>query len=64
VVQAAGIPVNPSITANAATNRLVGDKSQTFTIKSVGEAGSVQKTLTAVVKLDDSLGKLLYWREE
>lgn len=64
VVQAAGISVNPSITANAATNRLVGDKSQTFTIKSVGEAGSVQKTLTAVVKLDDSLGKLLYWREE
>lgn len=64
VVEAAGIPVNPTIKANAASNRLVGDKSQTFTIKSVGEAGSVQKTLTAVVKLDDSLGKLLYWREE
>ncbi len=42
----------------------MGDKSQTFTIKSVGEAGTVQKTITAVVKLDDSLGKLLYWREE
>jgi general secretion pathway protein K len=64
VVESAGLPINPSIKANAATNRLVGDKSQTFTIKSVGEAGSVQKTLTAVVKLDDSLGKLLYWREE
>ncbi|MFL5347265.1 MAG: general secretion pathway protein GspK [Hyalangium sp.] len=64
VVEAAGIQVNPAIKANAASNRLVGDKSQTFTIKSVGEAGSVQKTLTAVVKLDDSLGKLLYWREE
>jgi general secretion pathway protein K len=64
VVQSTGIPINPAINANAATNRLVGDKSQTFTIKSVGEAGSVQKTITAVVKLDDSLGKLLYWREE
>jgi general secretion pathway protein K len=64
VVESASIPVNPAIKANVANNRLVGDKSQTFTIKSVGEAGSVQKTLTAVVKLDDSLGKLLYWREE
>jgi general secretion pathway protein K len=64
VVEAAGIAVNPSIKANAATNRLVGDKSQTFTIKATGEAGSVQKTLTAVIKLDDSLGRILYWREE
>jgi len=64
VVESAGIPINPAIKASAANNRLVGDKSQTFTIKSVGEAGSVQKTITAVVKLDDSLGKLLYWREE
>jgi general secretion pathway protein K len=64
VVEAAGVGVNPAIKANAAQNRLVGDKSQTFTIKSVGEAGSVQKTLTAVVKLDDQLGRLLYWREE
>jgi general secretion pathway protein K len=69
IVAAAGVPinpsVNPSVNRNAANNnRLVGDKSQTFTIKSVGEAGSVQKTLTAVVRLDDALGRLLYWREE
>ncbi|MDY7225447.1 general secretion pathway protein GspK [Hyalangium rubrum] len=64
VVESAGVAINPAIKANAATNRLVGDKSQTFTIKSVGEAGSVQKTITAVVKLDDQLGRILYWREE
>ncbi|WP_164015078.1 general secretion pathway protein GspK [Pyxidicoccus trucidator] len=64
VVESAGIPINPAVKANVAGNRLVGDKSQTFTIKSVGEAGSVQKTLTAVVRLDDTLGRLLYWREE
>ncbi|NMO21588.1 general secretion pathway protein GspK [Pyxidicoccus fallax] len=64
VVEAAGVPVNPAVKSNVAGNRLVGDKSQTFTIKSVGEAGNVQKTLTAVVRLDDSLGRLLYWREE
>jgi general secretion pathway protein K len=69
VVQSAGVPVNasidPSVNRTAATNnRLLSDKSNTFTIKSVGEAGSVQKTITTVVKLDDQLGKLLYWREE
>ncbi len=64
VVEAAGIAVNPSIKANPAGNRLLGDKSNTFSIKSVGEAGSVQKTITAVIRLDDGLGRLLYWREE
>lgn len=64
LVQASGVPVNAAITSNPAANRLIGDKSNTFTIKSVGEAGAVQKTLTAVVRLDDGLGRLLYWREE
>ncbi|QRK13867.1 general secretion pathway protein GspK [Archangium violaceum] len=63
-IESAGIAVNPQLKANVAGNRLLGDKSTTFTIKSVGEAGSVQKTITAVVRLDDALGKLLYWREE
>lgn len=64
VIESAGVPVNPAVKSNVAGNRLIGDKSQTFTIKSVGEAGNVQKTLTAVVRLDDTLGRLLYWREE
>lgn len=64
VVESLSVPVNPSLKANVAGNRLLSDKSSTFTIKSVGEAGSVQKTLTAVVRLDDQLGTLLYWREE
>ncbi|MFE8596783.1 type II secretion system minor pseudopilin [Archangium violaceum] len=63
-IEGAGIAVNPQLKANVAGNRLLGDKSNTFSIKSVGEAGSVQKTITAVVRLDDGLGKLLYWREE
>ncbi|AKJ05726.1 general secretion pathway protein K [Archangium gephyra] len=63
-IESAGIAVNPQLKANVAGNRLLGDKSNTFSIKSVGEAGSVQKTITAVVRLDDGLGKLLYWREE
>jgi general secretion pathway protein K len=63
-IEGAGIAVNPAIKANVAGNRFLGDKSTTFTIKSVGEAGSVQKTLTAVIRLDNGLGKLVYWREE
>ncbi|NPC71537.1 type II secretion system protein GspK [Corallococcus exiguus] len=64
VVEQAGIAVNPLIKGNVQQNRYLGDKSKTFTIKSVGEAGSVQKTLTAVIRLDDGLGKLVYYREE
>ncbi|HEX8538032.1 MAG TPA: type II secretion system minor pseudopilin GspK [Cystobacter sp.] len=63
-IEAAGIAVNPNIKANVAGNRFLSDKTTTFTIKSVGEAGTVQKTLTAVIRLDDGLGKLVYWREE
>jgi general secretion pathway protein K len=64
LLQLAGIPVNPAITANVQGNRLVSDKTSTFSIKSVGEAGSVQKTIEAVIRMDDQgLGRLVYWRE-
>jgi general secretion pathway protein K len=68
VQQVAGnrFPIKPAL-ANAQANSNNGpltDKSETYSITSVGEAGSVQKTIHAVVRLDDSLGKLLYWREE
>jgi general secretion pathway protein K len=64
LVAAAGVPVNESIKNNVQNNRFVSDKSTTYSIKAVGEAGTVQKTITAVVRLDDGLGKLVYWREE
>jgi general secretion pathway protein K len=64
LVEQSGVAVNPLIKGNVQQNRYLGDKSKTFTIKSVGEAGSVQKTLTAVIRLDDGLGKLVYYREE
>jgi general secretion pathway protein K len=65
VIESAGVPVNVSIRNNVQNNRAVGDKSSTFSIKSVGEAGAVQKTISAVVRMDDQgLGRLVYWREE
>lgn len=64
IVQASGVAINTSILNSRQQNRWVSDKSQTFSIKATGEAGSVQRTITAVVRLDDQLGRLMYWREE
>lgn len=63
-VQTAGITVKPELVNNAAQNPYLGDKSQTFTIRATGQAGEVERTLTAVVRYDQGLGKLLYFREE
>jgi general secretion pathway protein K len=59
-----GIAIKPEIKTNLANNRWITDKSETFTIKAVGQAGDVEKTITAVVRYNDGLGKLLYFREE
>ncbi|MBF5044902.1 general secretion pathway protein GspK [Aggregicoccus sp. 17bor-14] len=59
-----GVTMDPRLTTAQSTSGPLTDKSETFSITSVGEAGSVQKTVHAVVRLDDTLGKLLYWREE
>ena len=64
VVQAAGIPVRPEILHNPAQNEYLGDKSETFRITAVGQAGDVTRRITTVVRYDDKLGKLLYWRED
>ncbi len=64
VVAAAGVQVNTSIMNNVANNNFVSDKSKTYRIESYGEAGNVMKKITTVVRLDDGLGQLLYWREE
>jgi len=64
VVQAAGVPVNSTILNNVRNNQFVSDKSETFRVSVVGEAGTVQRKITAVIRLDDQLGKLVYWRED
>lgn len=64
LVAAAGVPVNSSIQNNVAQNRFVGDKSTTYRVSVTGEAGDVTRTITAVIRLDDGLGRLVYWKEE
>jgi general secretion pathway protein K len=65
VLTVAGITINPTIAANVGANRFISDKNVTYTITSVGEAGNVQKTITAVVRMEDQgMGRLLYWKEQ
>ncbi len=58
------VTIDPQIMANVNGNSRLADKSDTFTIHATGEVGRVSKRLTAVVKTDQNLGQLLYWREE
>ncbi|MFT3709569.1 MAG: type II secretion system protein GspK [Archangium sp.] len=64
IVAAAGIPVNAGIANNVQGNRFISDKSLTYRVRVTGTAGDVSRTITAVVRLDDGLGRLVYWREE
>ncbi len=64
IVQTAGVATNPTVTNNVQSQRFVGDKSSTYRLKVTGNAGDVTRTITAVIRLDDTLGRLLYWRED
>lgn len=45
-------------------NTEFGTTSETFQIRATGQAGDVAQTLTTVVRLDDGLGRVLYYRED
>ena len=64
IIAAAGVPVNASISNNIQNQRFIGDKSTTYRVSVTGEAGDVTRTITAVIRLDDGLGRLVYWKEE
>jgi len=63
IVKAFGVVVNQS--AASGTSAVASDKDDTFTLTSTGEAGSIKKKVTAVVRMDQgNMGTLVYWREE
>ncbi|HET6982427.1 MAG TPA: type II secretion system minor pseudopilin GspK [Myxococcaceae bacterium] len=73
IVQTAGIAVNPLVTQRQGTqgttaNSFLGDKSDTFRIVAIGNAGDVERRVTAVIRLSDptrdGLGRVLYWRAD
>jgi general secretion pathway protein K len=73
VLQALGVKLQPIYlqAQNTDTRSPFGNTSSTFTIRATGRAGNVEKTIDAVVTMDDragqlqsDLGRLLHWRED
>ena len=66
ILQANGIrlrpEINPRINGNPAN--FFGSTSDTFRITATGRYGRIEKKVTAVVRYDDALGKMLYWKED
>jgi general secretion pathway protein K len=64
ILKANGIQVNPLLDNPRSPSNFLASTSDTFRITATGRAGRIEKTLTAVVRYDDLLGKLLYWKED
>ncbi len=66
ILQANGIRLRPEIDPRQGGNaaNLFGSTSDTFRITATGTVGRIEKKLTAVVRYDDALGKMLYWKED
>jgi general secretion pathway protein K len=73
VLQALGVKLQPIYlqAQNTDTRSPFGNKSSTFTIRATGRAGNVERTIDAVVTMDDragqlqsDLGRVLHWRED
>jgi general secretion pathway protein K len=58
------LPVRAELAQANGPHSFLGDQSQTFTIHAEGQVGDVTSRITAVVRYDDNLGKLLYWQED
>ena len=64
VLQANRVLVRPELAQANSPNNFLGDQSDTFKITATGRVGHVEKKITAVVRYDELLGKLIYWKEE
>ena len=63
-IEANGIQVRPELKDPRNPGQFFGDTSDTFRIVATGRIGRIEKKITAVVRYDDLLGKLLYWKED
>ena len=59
-----GIAVLDALNRPGSAQNFLTSTSDTFRITATGRVGRIEKTLTAVVRYDDLLGKLLYWKED
>ena len=63
VLVANGIKVRSDFLVANSPNNMLGEQSDTFRITATGKVGRIERTVTAVVRYDDLLGRLLYWKE-
>jgi general secretion pathway protein K len=64
ILQANGVVVNPNLVNPSSPSNFLAATSDTFRIVATGHVGRTDKRVTAVVRYDDQLGKLLYWKED
>jgi general secretion pathway protein K len=66
ILQGNGIRLRPEIDPRQGGNaaNLFGSTSDTFRITATGRVGRIEKKITAVVRYDDALGRMLYWKED
>src|SRR5262249_20858372 len=66
ILQANGIRLNPRIDPriNNNANDFFSSTSDTFRIVATGRVGRIEKQVTVVVRYDDALGRVLYWKED
>ena len=64
ILQANGVAVGPNLLFPTSPGNFLGATSDTFRIVATGHVGRTDKRLIAVVRYDDQLGKLLYWKED
>jgi general secretion pathway protein K len=64
ILQANGVAVNPNLLNPSSPSNFLAATSDTFRIVATGHVGRTDKRVIAVVRYDDQLGKLLYWKEE
>jgi general secretion pathway protein K len=64
ILKANGIAVNPTLDNPTSPGNFLASTSDTFRITATGRVGRIEKKVTAVVRYDDLLGKLLYWKED
>jgi general secretion pathway protein K len=64
ILQANGVRLRIDPKTPGDVDRFFGSTSDTFRITATGRVGRLEKKITAVVRYDDALGKLLYWKED
>jgi general secretion pathway protein K len=67
ILLANGLKLRPEIVPGPGggnPSNLFGSTSDTFRITAIGRVGRIEKKISAVVRYDDAMGRMLYWKED